>query len=117
MQFADIFKTRAVLIEDDEDQQPRRDSGAAALQGSQSAAQQASQSARSKYTGVSTSELNARTRMVAARRSNFVTKGAEDLSRGNQAVMAQKDKFTPTQVYDLRPDLKPRPITYRQVFH
>lgn len=92
----------------------RKDSGSSALM---SMRQQgaAAQSNRSKYMGTTSSDLSPVTKLVHTKKNAFAGSSASDIDQGRMALTTKKSVFTPTQSYDLRPDLKPRPITYKQV--
>lgn len=104
----------------DPDAPPPRTSGKAAIIGGEiNTDQAASQRTRAKYIGRTTQDLRdgagGDAKLVRAVRNKFVHNTADDITDKETALMVKKNKFAPTGSYDLRPDLKPRPITYRQV--
>lgn len=93
----------------------RKDSGKAAILKSQEE-RPTVQSNRTKYTGLTSQDLNPRYKLVKAQRQRVRHNTADDLAHDETALQVQRDQFSATTAYDLRPDLKPRPFTYRQVF-
>lgn len=103
------------VVGDDPDA-PRRDSGRAALERSQSKTSGQSTTARSKFSGITSNDLRADKRMVAAPKNRLTSVSTDNINPGEVALVQQRSISAPRSSYDLRQDLKPRPVTYRQVF-
>lgn len=121
MKIRDLHEAQQLFLADKGVKDPnppvRKDSGKAAIiQSTETKASKPRASTRQKYTGVRSQDIYSRTQLVAAQKPLVRSTRADDVRGDEVALQQQKDPFTGTSTYDIRTDLKPRAITYRQVF-